>query len=117
MAGDQLPSLKVDSYRQLDKRSKSATLMNNLKYLVGKEMAKVSNIGGFPQNSWSSTELTHKMFRHIEKELKLPTFQFILIIRRGRRSSELIRHFERKYRHILGAKLLAKVVYVLVSLY
>ena len=49
MAGDQLPSLKVDSYRQLDKRSKSATLMNNLKYLVGKEMAKVSNIGDFPK--------------------------------------------------------------------
>jgi len=44
MAGDQLPSLKVTSFIALDKRSMSATLVNNLKYLVGKEAAKVSKL-------------------------------------------------------------------------
>ena len=40
MAGDQLPALKVASFKALDKRSMSATLVNNLNYLVGKESAK-----------------------------------------------------------------------------
>ena len=44
MAGDQLPSLKVTSFIALDKRSMSATLVNNLKYLVGKEAAKVFRV-------------------------------------------------------------------------
>ena len=44
MAGDQLNTLKADSFSQLDKRSKSATLLHNLKYLVGKEMSKVGEI-------------------------------------------------------------------------
>ena len=41
MAGDRLNQLSASSFSHLDKKSKSATMIHNLKYLVGKELAKV----------------------------------------------------------------------------
>jgi len=44
MAGDRLNQLSASSFSQLDKKSKSATMINNLKYLVGKELAKSNKL-------------------------------------------------------------------------
>ena len=41
MAGDQLTTLKMSSFSRLDKRSMSATMVNNLAYIAGKEGSKV----------------------------------------------------------------------------